>query len=548
MPGPSALPQTFMSCDIEAESEDRDGSASQGGLDQPSAVPASMHHASGGDHSHNQPSPDPRSSFLQTSAICHKATAQAGTGDRARPDGCASHQQVPLAAVHQEADAVLGLPHSTTAGHEQVDLPGQNHSQPGVMDPSASDSPAAYTPLPAVLADTPQAANTQSMAERSPSDTAAVVAASHPVQAADQEGLVLPDSAGPTQQAPPAADSQQAGVPEAGSSPVSSQATSGKASLEAAHALAALASGQKRPDKALAPARVPQGEPGVGVRRQRRAQQEQCGGSHMALQAVQRTAVVHRQPLKPAWQQSGRVTAGWGSKGQRTRAQNRALPQRGKKHTQQQKGTQAAEGGLEAVAGLTSRDSTLAVSARKGAGNGTAGGVLVTDACKHRQGQASRQPLTGPAVQSSKHISASAAAACAAVPASRAVTNRHAKADMLTDPGASRSLSPPLPPTKLSPSKATAGAAQQVADSNEEDDDDDFKPDTRRRPRAQSSPQGSSKRAKLSAEKPLAGASAQPDLFCQAIGQALLRWSPARQLWDHQIITASDASQVKIAS
>ena len=268
----------------------------------------------------------------------------------------------------------------------------------------------------------------------------------------------------------------------------------------------------------------------------------------MALQAVQRTAAVQRQPLKPAWQQSGRVTAGWGSKGQRTRAHNRTLPQRGKKHMQQQEGTQAAEGGSETMAGLTSKDSTLAVSAQKGAGNGTAGGVLVTDARKDRQRQASRQSLTGPAVQSSKHISASDAAACAAFPASRAVTSRHAKAEALTDPGASRSLSPPLPPRKLSPSKATAGDARQVADSNDDDDDDDFKPDTRRRPRAQSSPQGSSKRAKLSAEKPSAGASAQPDLFCQAIGQALLRWSPARQQWDHQIITASDATQVRIAS
>ncbi|KAL0044727.1 hypothetical protein WJX82_006986 [Trebouxia sp. C0006] len=89
-----------------------------------------------------------------------------------------------------------------------------------------------------------------------------------------------------------------------------------------------------------------------------------------------------------------------------------------------------------------------------------------------------------------------------------------------------------------------SGAAQQDSD----DDADDFKPDIRRRPRARQSPQGSRKRARVSAEKAPSSAPIQQEQDAQAdepIGQALLQWNDANQQWDHEIITGFSANKGK---
>ena len=144
------------------------------------------------------------------------------------------------------------------------------------------------------------------------------------------------------------------------------------------------------------------------------------------------------------------------------------------------------------------------------------------------------QQEAGHAGSSSKQASA----ACLKADSSeQAEANKAAQGDELTGAGQSEMHQPPLKPE--------AGAAQQDSD----DDADDFKPDIRRRPRARQSPQGSRKRARVSAEKAPSSAPIQQEQDAQAdepIGQALLQWNGANQQWDHEIITGFSANKVKV--
>ena len=77
----------------------------------------------------------------------------------------------------------------------------------------------------------------------------------------------------------------------------------------------------------------------------------------------------------------------------------------------------------------------------------------------------------------------------------------------------------------------------------DDDDDDDFKPDVRRRFKSHQAPKGSSKKAKLSLPGAEVGAGA--GAHANAVGQVLLSWDVAQHCWQHRIITACSATQVR---
>ncbi len=517
---------TFMSCDVEAELEIKDSPSGHQNLDNPSPWPAPASHDSEVAHTHSplnavSTSESPQMGLSQEKA----APAAAEAGDCSTPGVAACAQPVASASLHQPAETMPELLHSCNAVHEQADLP--NHDETANEEQATADSPAAHTAIPAVLVDMPQAANQPDLAQAPvrAAAAAAVTAGSSPLQVADQESLVLPDSAGPSPQAQ-TSDKQQPELPEAPASAVASPITSENASLEAAVALAALATGERGLNTAQTAASLQQSESPAHERRHRPAQQKQCKSSRMPLKAIQRTAAVQRQPLKPAWQHSSKVTAGWGSKGQRTRSQKATFPQKGRKSKQQQQGSQAADTGTKALVSQVDEDQRLRSK------DNTGGKFARTS-----QAAIGSQQEAGHTGSSSKQASA----ACLNADSSeKAEANKAAHGDEVADAGGqSQSV------LCQSPSKPEAGAAQQDSD----DDADDFKPDIRRRPRARQSPQGSRKRARVSAEKVPSSVPIQQEQDAQAdepIGQALLRWDDANQQWNHEIITGFSANKVKV--
>jgi len=525
MPGPSGMPQTFTSCDVEAELEIKDGPSGHQSLENHSPWPAPVSHDSDAAQTHSPLNAVSTSESPQTGLSSQEmaAPAAAEAGDCSRPGVAACTQPVASASLHRPAESMLELLHSCNAVHEQADLPNHAESMTANEEQATADSPAAHAAIPAVLVDMPQAANQPSLAQAPvrAAAAAAVTPGLSPLQVAEQESLVLPDSAGPSQQAQ-TSDGQQPELPEAPASTVASQITSEKVSLEAALALAALAMGERGVNTAQTAASLKQGESPAQERRHKQAQQKQCKSSHMPLKAIQRTAAVQRQPLKPAWQHSSKVTAGWGSKGQRTRAQKATFPQKGRKSKQQQQGSQAADTGTKASVSQVDEDQGLCSKDK------TSGKFARTS-----QAATGSQQEAGHAGSSSKQASA-----CLKADSSeQAEANKAAQGDELAEAGGqSQSV------LHQSHSKPEAGAAQQ-------DDADDFKPDIRRRPRARQSPQGSRKRAKVSAEKAPSSVPIQQEQDAQEdepIGQALLRWNDANQQWNHEIITGFSASKVKV--
>ena len=515
-----------MSCDVEAELEIEDSPSGHQDLENPSPWPAPVSHDRYGAQTHSpwnavSASDSPQMGLSQEKA----APAAAEAGDCSTPGVAACAH--PVASLHQPAEIMPELLRSCNAVHEQADLPNHDESMTANEEQATADSPAAHTATPAVRVDMPQAANQPDLAQApvrvAAAAAAAVTAASSPLQAVE-ESLVLPDSAGPSPQAR-TFDGQQPELPEAPASPVASPITSENASLEAALALAALATGERGLNTAQTAASLQESESPAQERRHRPAQQKQCKSSHIPLKAIQRTAAVQRQPLKPAWQHSSKVAAGWGSKGQRTWAQKAAFPQKGRKSKQHQQGSQAADTGTQALVsqvdedqGLCSKDNTSSKFARTS------------------QAAIGSQQEAGHAGSSSKQ----APAACLKADSTeQAEANKAAPGDELADAGRQRQSV-----LHQSPSKPEAGAAQQDSD----DDADDFKPDIHRRPRARQSPQGSRKRARVSAEKVPSSVPTQHEQDAQEdepIGQALLRWNDADQQWNHEIITSFSANKVK---
>lgn len=522
------MPQTFMSCDGEAGLEIEDSPSSHQDLENPSPWPAPVSHDSEVAQTHSPLNAVSTSESQQMGLSQDKAApAAAEAGYCSRPDVAACAQLVASASLHQPAESMPELLHSCNAVHEQADVPNYDESMAANEEPATADSPAAHTAIPAVRVDMPEAAKQPHLAQApvGAAAAAAVLAGSSPLQVVEQEGLVLPDSAGPSQQAQ-TSDGQQPELLEAPASPVTSPITSENASLEAALALASLATGEGGLNTVQTAASLQQSKSPAQERRHRPAQQKQCKSSHMPLKAIQRTAAVQRQPLKPAWQHSSKVTAGWGSKGQRTWAQKATLPQKGRKSKQQQQGSQAADTGTKALVSQVDEDQGLCSE------HNTSSKFARTS-----QAAIGSQQEAGHTGSSSKEASA---ACLKAVSTQQAEANKAAQGDELTEAsGQSQSV------LHQSPSKPEAEAAQQDSD----DDADDFKPDIRRRPRARTSPQGNRKRARVSAEKVPSSVPIQQehnDQEDEPIGQALLQWNDAHQQWDHEIITGFSANKVKV--
>ncbi|KAL0033003.1 hypothetical protein WJX77_010243 [Trebouxia sp. C0004] len=522
MPGPSDMPQTFVSCDIEAELEIKDSPSGHQNMANLSPWPAPVSHDSDAAHTRSPlnavPIPESPQIGLLKGSQEKAAPAAAEAGGWSRPGVAACAQSVASASLHHPAESMLELLHSCNAVHEQANLPNHDDIMTGNGGQATADTPAAHTAIPAVLVDTPQAANQPNLAQAPVRPAAAVTAVSSPVQVDEQESLVLPDSAGPSEQAQ-TSDGQQPELPEVPASSVASQSPSENASLEAALALAALATGERGLNTAQTAASLKQGESPAQDRRHRSAQQKQCKSSHMPLKAIQRTAVVQRQPLKPAWQHSSKVTAGWGSKGQRTRSQKATVPQKGRKNKQRQQGSQAADTGTKAWVSQVDEDERLC-------GKDHIGGMFV----RTTQGATGSQQEAGHTGSSSKQASAWLKADSS----EQAEANKAVVGDKVAEAGGqSQSV------LRQSPSEP-----QQDSD----DDADDFKPDIRRRPRARQSPQGSRKRARVSAEKAPSSVPVQQEQDAQEdepIGQALLRWNDANQQWSHEIITGFSANKGK---
>ena len=511
-------------------------------------APAHQHGDSAGDTSASQVV-EPLQAGVKPLVSQHPSHGnQIDASTHEQPEASDAHTTLPVPAV-SAAEQHGG----SSANNGPGDSQGFRLSIGAVIQPAA-ESPAAQAASPVVLADTPQFAGNKDVTQASPREAASASTSPPAMQAAVQEGLVLPDSAGPSQQGQLDAELQGTGR-TAPASPVPNHVTSDSASLEAALALAALASGEKRPHSAEPATSFSSAAQPVEGRRRRKAQHSQCQGSRMPLNAIQRTAAVQRQPLKPAWQHSGRVTAGWGAKGQRTRSQHGKLPQGARTGKQQQASTHAKMAS-EVQAAKANGDSQLGhhgkvIVSNTFADSSLSGSKTLADKQPHASSKLARSSQT--ATDSKGNVGHAATSSRIAPTSIHAASNdptissKHAGANKMPVEmaGTSQSMSQSQPHGNNC--AKPGGACAQQAD-RDSDDDDDFKPDVRRRPRSlQQSPQGSRKKAKLSAAKALDDAVAEAEHSDQTkpIGQALLHWNPASQEWDHQIITAFDASKVR---
>lgn len=461
----------------------------------------------------------------------------------------ASGHRPQLVAVLPAADA----PPSMTAGlHAAADVatddvsPRQSqHTAPNlrgvttVASPKHSHQPA-VTPA-AVTNDDACSMHSQHAAVDPPGVTSHEAAC---MQVPAHEDATIPDSVGPTQRSRHTNGQRQATLSKSLTSSQHSQPTSDNASLEAALALAALASGDKhhpaaRPqDRNVEKAEVP-------TRSRRRAAHQQCVTDRVPLRSIQRTAAIQRQPLKPAWQHSGPAEPSWGAKGRRTQPPNpNKLPHRDK--SPMRRNRDARNGPSR---GDKQADSSTAVAA-SGSEAGSQSATDQVDTSEQSQGMGAHPGSTdcGARVSSrgrvrplgSKHTSRKQQGGKASADdGARPWPEVHGSgAGLMADQQQPQHRS-------LNGTTVGNGAAAAAAD-GDGDDDDDFKPDVRRRAKSHQSPKGSRKRAKLSGACPgsppgevSAGAHAS------AVGQVLLSWEDAERCWEQRIITSFDASQVR---
>lgn len=613
MPGPSGLPNTLASYGAELHSSVRNSAPSPPGLDtemdSPSMyqgleaeaacfdkLPDSMAGNLHPEAPMQQCLMDKDHSAAQACVSLQPATAKAsqhtgGAAGIAEPDWVAGQQQAaqqtfplhkgkvqmgPLvdeASVHRRQYPVVlpaaASPHSShqaatgPAGAANGDASPMHSQQPGTSQTNAAkdDASPVHSQQPAVTLihvandDAPvvhsqQPAATPTTAAKGDNDINDDGCAS-PMHAAAREDTTVPDSVGLNQHGRHYDHQRRAVHTKSPSSSEQSHAPSDGASLEAALALAALASGEKRPQAARAhPCTADQAQLSTSSRRQRRHQQ--CDSNRAPLKTIQRSATVQRQPLKPAWQHSGRAEATWGAKGQRTRTQTNPHkpPQRGKtamkrsrdvKHPQkgsskQNSGSKGAQGPSHSVLGsaCTANEANDASKPSKNRGvppNNTEAGTQAVSSKAWVVG--SKQPgrtLRSKVTPSSVHDEAR-------LPSEL--------------PGSSPAQAPDQPKAEqLQHSTNDGEAAGSVDVDGVRDDDDDFKPDVRRRPRSnRSSPKGSRKRSRLSqsgacsGDTPVAvrsGAEGNP------VGQVLLSWDGMQRCWNQRIITAFSASKVRV--
>ena len=553
MPGSSVLPHTFLSCDTEPQTAVKSSPSGHHCLDPSPNSDAKVCKSDPCDSS-GQSNADLPAEVLHPGFRAAVGSNGAKTNvDYAAPSAVAQSESVTYHSPLEPPCSTAGLSLDSSNVREQAGLQGRAPTCNAYQVAAAQT--VLHTAVPAALVDGPQDTNSRLIPEAPPLADAPARPSRSPMQAPFEDSLVLPDSAGPTQHAQSPSKQQPVALKQACISPKPSQNTSDTASLEAAQALAILASGGKQPDTELLDASLSDaGESKLvlGECRQQQTQHKQCDSSHSPFKVIQRTAAVQRQPLKPEWQHSGRVTAGWGARGQRTHAQKTKLPQRGKTGKKQEQVSQA-DVGLSSEIQATDVDN----SSRQGQGSQS-----LTDT-NGSQTRGDRQMHTSSNLATSSQTAAGSkqAAQHAANSSEQGVVGNKAGSSKGTtgskpadecrpaqDKPLKRSASQSQPHEQKSPVKHAGASTQQQL--SRDSDDDDFKPDMRRRPRGHQSPQGIRKKARLSAEKATDGASADKAQMAQTnpTGQVLLRWDSASQQWDHQIITAFSASKVNAST
>ena len=579
---------------------DKDLSAAQPGVSlQPATAKASQHNGTAGGIAepdqpavqqqvaqHNLP---PYNGTVQTGPLVEIASAQRpqcpvvlpavdpsqssqqpAAGPICAPNGDASPMYSQQPTVTQAVDANDAAspvrsqqPAASPTGIANHDASPMQSQQPGTSqkDAAKDDASPVHSQQPAVtpthaaddgapLIHSQQPASTPiTAANDGDDDNDDVDGASSPTHAAADEDTTVPDSVELTQHGRHSDHRRQAVHTKSPSSSEHSHAPSDGASLEAALALAALASGEKRPQAATAqPITANQAEAFTRSRRQRRHQQ--CDSNRVPLKTIQRSAAVQRQPLKPAWQHSGRAEGTWGAKGQRTRTQNHPHkpPQEGRTAVQRSRDAKLSQkGGNKQASGKTA----VGLS-HSGLGSDCTADE-VDNASKPSQGRGVPPGSTEAGTQA---VSSKAQVVGSNLPG-------HRQRGTMTPRGMhdELKLASELPGSRLAQVSDQANAKQlqlgtndaEAAGSvnvNDGNDDDDFKPDVRRRPKShRSSPRGSRKRARLSQPRACPGdTSAEVDSGGEGnpVGQVLLSWDGLQCCWNQRIITAFSASKVNV--
>ena len=463
-------------------------------------------------------------------------------------NNAASHvrSQQPVTSLTGVAKHNASAMHSQQPGTSQNNAARDDTSLVHSQQPAVTSIHAADDDAPLIHSQQPSSAPITA-ANDAGDDNNDIGGASSPMLAAAGEDTTVPDSVGLTQQGRQSDHQRQAVHTQSPSSSKHSHAPADGASLEAALALAALASGEKQPQAATTqPSTANQAERSLVDQRRH----QRCDSNRVPLKTIQRSAAVQRQPLKPAWQHSGRAGATWGAQGQRTRTRTHPhkLSQGGRtamkrsadaKHTQ--KGSNKQAYGSKAV-GLSH--------------SGLDSDCTVDEVDKTSKPSQKRGVPSGSREAGTQAVSSKACVVGSNLPGHRqrgTITPRsmHNELQLASEPPGSRLVQVPdqinAQQLQLGTNDAEAAGSGNVDDGN---DDDDFKPDVRRRPKSQrSSPRGSRKRARLSQPGACTGdtpAEADSGGEGNPVGQVLLNWDRLQRCWNQRIIIAFSASKVDV--
>ena len=397
-----------------------------------------------------------------------------------------------------------------------------------------------------------------------------------PLRPAICEETVLPDSVGPTQQGRPAASMHEPGESQMPSSARTSQTGSEDAALQAVLGLTALASGDKRLNAATADASAAD-EPASG---RRPRLHKQCDSNRAPLKTIQRGAAVQRQPLKPAWQCSGRGQPHWGATGRRNRLKGNSpkgkrLSDRGNNATQRHKSAQRTQGQDRQQAALdialtAARPDAVCVAHNKACAGSKQAEAEQPETHKAEQPKAEHAEVqqskaeqagaeqteaeqreterAGPEPTEAEQIAAGTTCCSHATGNIKSQPESGSKQPADKQPGRARPQAASQRQTSKLAAPVNKTAQQKAVGHAINDDDDDFKPVIQRRSKMNQSPKdGSKKRAKLAmSETPPSTSLAEfgPIAHADPVGQMLLTWNAAKNHWDRRFVTAFDASKV----
>ena len=459
-------------------------------------------------------------------------TATDGASDAASP--VHSQQQAPTYTGVANPDASpMHSQQPETSQTEAVNAPMQRQ-QPAVISSNlaADEAPPMHSQQPAA---TPTTAGNDGDAAAAAAAAAADDDADNAssMHAADEDTTV-PDSVGHTQPGCRSDSHGQAVHIMSPSTSGHSHMPSDGASLEAALALAALASGEKKPRASDAQGTTAQpAELSTGSRKQ--WQHQQCDTDRVPLKTIQRTAAVQRQPLKPGWQHSGRAEASWGDKGQRTRTQTHShqLPRTGR--TAMQRSRDAKH---------TRRLRNKHSNSSKAVGVSHSG--VDNDSTAHETEDTSKPSHTSGMPQGSDCVVGTDQPGCN-LQGRVTPHTMHDDVRLASEGQGSRPEQAKVQQHLCGTNNVGAAGGGNGGDSN---DDDDFKPDVRRQPRSHGSPpKCSRKRARLLQPQACpvdtwpgvrSGAQGSP------VGQVLLSWDAMWGCWNQRIITAFSAGKVPL--